>query len=218
MPANFLICLFLFGTVIFSETGPEPDVTNFKHTQEAFEEILIDADYTLDEALAGIEIPGWIRNELTLVNVEYYSFDDKLHRGQIVIHKVLAKDIEAIFELIKEKQFPIAKVIPIVKYNWSDEKSMLDNNTSAFNYRVVKGTNRLSNHAYGRAIDINPFQNFCIKNKYVSPKSSSYNPNKPGTITEDSFLVKEFKKRGWTWGGDWKTLKDYQHFEKKSGK
>lgn len=215
MPANFLINLFLLSTVISSGTELEPDVINFKQTQDAFVEILIDADYTLDEALEGIDIPGWIRNELTLVNVEYYSFDDKLHRGQIVIHKELAKDIEEVFELIKEKRFPVAKVIPIVKYNWSDEKSMLDNNTSAFNYRVVKGTNRLSNHAYGRAIDINPFQNPYIRNNYISPKGSSYNPNKPGTITKDSFLVKEFKKRGWTWGGDWKTLKDYQHFEKK---
>lgn len=215
MPANFLINLFLLSTVISSGTELDPDVINFKQTQDAFVEILIDADYTLDETLEGIEIPGWIRNELTLVNVEYYSFDDKLHRGQIVIHKELAKDIEEVFELIKEKRFPVAKVIPIVKYNWSDEKSMLDNNTSAFNYRVVKGTNRLSNHAYGRAIDINPFQNPYIRINYISPKGSSYNPNKPGTITKDSFLVKEFKKRGWTWGGDWKTLKDYQHFEKK---
>lgn len=37
----------------------------------------------------------------------------------------------------------------------NDNKSMSANNTSAFNYRVISGTKKLSNHSYGLAIDIN---------------------------------------------------------------
>jgi hypothetical protein len=178
-------------------------------------EIIVDCNYTLTEALDGIEIPEKIRVELELVNVEYFSSDNILHRGQLVIHKKLAGEIKKIFSIIKEKKFPVSKVIPIVKYNWSDDNSMKDNNTSAFNYRLVAGTNRISNHSYGQAIDINPFQNPHIKNGVFSPKGSNYSIQTPGTIYSEHFLVEEFKKLGWEWGGDWTSIKDYQHFEKK---
>jgi hypothetical protein len=183
--------------------------------QQQIEEVIIDSSYSLNEALEGIEVPESIRVELALVDVEYFSFDKKLHRGQIVIHKKLVDDIQKIFMLIKENKFPVEKVIPIVKYNWSDNESMLDNNTSAFNYRLVAGTNRVSNHSYGQAIDINPFQNPHIKNGIYSPKGSKYSVKTSGTIYDNHFIVNEFKKLGWDWGGDWTSPKDYQHFEKK---
>ena len=178
-------------------------------------EVIIDCNYSISEALYGIEVPESIRVELDLVEVEYFSFDKKLHQGQIVVHNKLTDDMKKIFKLIKEKEFPVAKVIPIVKYNWSDNESMNDNNTSAFNYRLVAGTNRVSNHSYGQAIDINPFQNPHIKNGIYSPKGSKYYLKEPGTIYDNHFLVIEFKKLGWDWGGDWTSLKDYQHFDKK---
>jgi len=178
--------------------------------------IIIDCKYTFEEALEGIEIPSTIINELTLVDVEYYSFDEKLHRGQIVINKKVGKDIIALFSLIKELKFPIAKVIPAVKYNWDDEASMNDNNTVAFNYRKVKGSKVLSAHSYGMAIDINPLQNPHIQGKITQPVNAKYDPKVRGTILRDSELVKEFVKRGWQWGGRWKSSKDYQHFEKKN--
>lgn len=178
-------------------------------------EPIVDCDYTIEEALHGIVIPGEIKSQLVIISVEYYSFDDKLHKGQIVIHKKLASDIQKIFEVIKKEKFPVEKVIPIVKYNWSDNESMNDNNTSAFNYRLVAGTKRMSNHSYGQAIDINPMQNPHIKNGIYSPKGSEYKKDVPGTIYDDHIIVTEFKKLGWDWGGDWYSLKDYQHFEKK---
>jgi hypothetical protein len=92
---------------------------------------------------------------------------------------------------------------------------MADNNTSAFNYRKVAGKNSLSNHSFGIAIDINPFQNPAIySDGNISPKGASYDTKKAGTIDEKSFITIEFKKLGWTWGGDWNSLKDYQHFQK----
>ncbi|RPI64134.1 MAG: M15 family peptidase [Ignavibacteriales bacterium] len=180
------------------------------------QEIILDCNYTFEEAIKGIEIPNSISKQLTLISVEYYSFDDRLHKGQLVVNKKAAKDIEEIFNFIKESKFPIAKVIPAVKFNWDDDASMNDNNTVAFNYRKVKGSKVLSAHSYGMAIDINPLQNPHIKGKVIQPAQGKYNVNASGTIIRDSKLVKEFVKRGWQWGGRWKSSKDYQHFEKKN--
>ncbi len=177
--------------------------------------IIVDSNCSLQEALSGIDISISIKKLLTIVNVYYYSFDGKLHKGQIVINKELVRDIKDIFKLIREKKFPIKKVIPISKYNWNDETSMEDNNTSAFNYRKIKGTKKLSYHATGRAIDINPKLNPRIKSGRVIPKGSFYNKKVPGTILKSSFIVKFFLKNGWDWGGNWKHSKDYQHFEKR---
>jgi hypothetical protein len=92
---------------------------------------------------------------------------------------------------------------------------MKNNNTSAFNYRFITGSRVISNHASGLAIDLNPKLNPYIKNGVILPEDCVYDTTKAGTITAGSNLVKEFKQRGWQWGGDWKNLKDYQHFEKK---
>ena len=178
-------------------------------------EIIIDCNFSLKAALNGKNIPEYIKKDLRILSVQYFSFDDKLHQGQSIIHKNLVNDLKQIFSLIKKIKFPIAKVIPIVKYNWNDEKSMEDNNTSAFNYRFVKGTNKLSYHAKGRAIDINPKLNPQVRKKIKVPKNSNYNSITPGTLFNDSPIVKEFKKLGWRWGGNWRSVKDYQHFEKR---
>jgi peptidoglycan LD-endopeptidase CwlK len=184
------------------------------HKQGKKNHIAIDSHITLQQSFAGKEIPNTNTKNLQMIDVEYYSFDKRLHRGQIVIHKELAGDIKEIFAMIKEKQFPIKKVIPMNNYNWSDEASMKDNNTSGFNYRVISGTRTFSAHALGRAIDINPFLNPMIKNGKVSPEGAVYNKYARGTITSRSWLTHEFYKRGWRWGGNWKFTQDYQHFEK----
>jgi len=176
---------------------------------------VIDSNIDFEQAVAGKNIPQSIVENLRLVDVYYYGFDKKLHKGQLVVHREVVLDIIEIFELIRETRFPISKVIPISKYGWSDDKSIMDNNTSAFNYRYISGTRVISNHASGLAIDINPGLNPYIKNGSSLPANCVYDTTKAGTILADSDLVKEFKKRGWQWGGDWKSLKDYQHFEKK---
>ena len=193
-----------------------PGITN-KNILHQNEEsgYVIDSDIDFEEAVAGHNIPQSVLDNLRLVNVYYYGFDDKLHKGQLVVHKAIVLDMLEIFELIRESRFPIGKVIPISKYGWSDEKSMQDNNTSAFNYRFISGSRVISNHAAGLAIDINPALNPYVKNGNSLPENCIYDTTKAGTILSDSELVKEFKRRGWQWGGDWKSLKDYQHFEKK---
>ena len=176
--------------------------------------IIIDSDMNFEQALSGINIPESVKKQLKLITVYYYGFDSKLHQGQLVVNKLAAKDLIEIFDLILELKFPVEKVIPISMYNWSDEAAMKDNNTSCFNYRFVSGTRILSKHAAGLAIDINPLLNPYVKDGETSPQNSNYDENVPGTISSNSQITLEFKIRGWTWGGDWKSLKDYQHFQK----
>ncbi len=176
------------------------------------QQAIVDSDYSNEVAIYNTNFPKHIVSTQELVTVQYYSFDKKLHQGQLVVHKDLVKDIVEIFEVIKEQKFPIESVIPIVRFSWSDSKSIQSNNTSAFNYRTISGTKKMSDHAYGRAIDVNPYLNPWVgKGK----SSRSYNPSIEGTLSSKTVVVKEFKKRGWKWGGDWKSSKDYQHFSKK---
>jgi len=164
--------------------------------------------------------PKEIRDNQTVVNVRYYSFDQKIHSGQIVIDQGLANDIKEVFGVALKERFPIASVIPISDEKflkdgrWDDDLSMAANNTSAFNYRVKTGGGNLSKHAYGFAIDINPMQNPYLKNDVVLPPGAKYNSKKKGTLTEDHPVVVKFLELGWSWGGHWRSLKDYQHFEK----
>jgi peptidoglycan L-alanyl-D-glutamate endopeptidase CwlK len=211
-----LTIIFFLTTSINAQQNQQ--LTRYSPDKEqttAVQKIMIDADYTFDEALRGSSIPSSVRNKLDLVTVKYYGFDGKLHQGQIIVNKEIVNDIVEIFKVIEEIKFSVEKVVPIVGYNWSDEKSMNDNNTSSFNYRFISGSRILSMHANGLAIDINPKQNPYVKNGTSIPAGSEYKLKNMGTIEPDSKIVKAFKERGWTWGGDWKSLKDYQHFQKK---
>ena len=128
----------------------------------------------------------------------------------------------AIFSKLHRARFPIEKIRLIDEYKGSDDASMADNNTSAFNHRPVIGEkNVLSNHSYGLAIDINPLINpYISRTNTVAPPEGKKYVNReikvPGIITKDSVCFRIFKDYGWAWGGDWKTIKDYQHFEKES--
>ena len=178
--------------------------------------IIEDCNYTLKEATTGITIPDYILNKLVIINVKYYGFDSLTHIGQIVVASEFADEVEIIFEELMDMKFPVEKVIPVVAYNWSDSLSMLDNNTSCFNYRTVPGCRWLSHHALGRAIDVNPKLNPYYQ-KYTNikyPYNSEYDTSVAGTLIKGSKAVEAFTRRGWRWGGNWYYSKDYQHFYK----
>jgi peptidoglycan L-alanyl-D-glutamate endopeptidase CwlK len=181
---------------------------------------IVDSDISLFEALKKYS-PHEFKKRQRLIDLLYYSFDGKIHKGQLVIDERLVKDIREVFRVALENKFPINSVIPISHHRflkngkWNeDDQSMLSNNTSAFNYRTVTGGKSLSKHAYGFAIDINPVQNPYIKGNVILPPKAVYDTRKPGTLIYYSPVVKTFRRLGWIWGGNWKSLKDYQHFEK----
>jgi peptidoglycan LD-endopeptidase CwlK len=183
---------------------------------------IIDSRMTESEAFDGLDpkCPKEIRERQKVVKLKYYSADGKIHQGQLVIDAALKDDIKKVFALALKERFPIYSIIPISDKRfrkdgrWDDELSMEANNTSAFNYREITGGGRLSNHASGRAIDINPFQNPYIKNGIVLPHGAKYDPSIAGTFTSDHPIVRAFLQLGWDWGGNWTSPRDYQHFEK----
>ncbi|MFA6136364.1 MAG: M15 family metallopeptidase [Candidatus Paceibacterota bacterium] len=182
--------------------------------------IIIDSNLTEQEVKLQnplLPCPEEILENQKVLGVRYWSFDNKLHQGQIVIDKRLEKDIIQIFEAIEKEEFPITSVVPASdpKFHWDDAVLMDKNNTSAFNYRTIAGQEKLSLHAFGQAIDINPRLNpYINKDGIVEPSGATRDLSKPGTIADDSFLIKLFEELGWEWGGRWKEIKDYQHFQK----
>jgi peptidoglycan LD-endopeptidase CwlK len=212
----FLVCIWI---LLFFLTGSAQSSNENRGT---LKHPIIDSRMSKREVFDGLDpnCPPEIRRRQKILKLKYFSFDGKIHRGQIVIDKDLVKDIKKIFKFARGEKFPIFSVIPVSdprfrkNGRWDDDLSMIANNTSAFNYRVKTGGGDLSNHAYGRAIDINTVQNPYVKGKLILPPNGSYVPNAAGTLTEDHPIVKMFVRLGWDWGGNWTRLQDYQHFEK----
>lgn len=161
--------------------------------------------------------------DLRYVKVLHYNFDGILQEGELICNQAIAQDMVEIFYELYLANYQIAKMVLIDAYGADDNLSMEDNNTSAFNYRVVSGTSRLSKHAYGLAIDINPMQNpFVDINEdgslYSSPAGSEIYADRTITfdhkIDEQDLCYQLFIEHGFIWGGHWKSYQDYQHFQK----
>jgi len=181
--------------------------------------IIIDANLTLEEVLKNkqtLSAPQEVLDRQRMVEVTYYAFDGLLHQGQIVVDMDLAEEVKEAFCIIKKTKFPIKSVIPFVDrcFMSEEEKMASINNTSAFNYRLMTDSNKLSNHAFGRAMDINPALNPFVKGAEVIPLSAKRDISLPGTIVGDEEFVAYLKSKGWEWGGDWTDRKDYMHLEK----
>ncbi len=158
--------------------------------------------------------------DLRNVQVSYWGFDNQAHSGDLIVHKEVAKEVLAIFSELYSARFPIEKLRPVSEHGGDDAASMAANNSSAFNCRRRTGNRkRYSNHAYGKAIDINPVQNpYVYKEKVLPEAGRAYlNRNKPakGLIRRGDVCQQAFKRHGWSWGGLWRRNKDYQHFEKR---
>lgn len=153
----------------------------------------------------------YIEKSIVDVNVDYIDFNGKVKSGILQVHKNVQNDVINIFNELKEIGFPIFQIKTIDNYNFSDEESVKANNSSAYNFRFVAGTTKLSDHAVGLAIDINP-----VQNPWLHPSALNifeYKPGTKGTIEHNSDVVKIFSKYGWYWGGNWRNP-DYQHFFK----
>lgn len=160
-------------------------------------------------------------DDLRLVNVSHFGFDRKVHTGKLVLHEDVAQDVVRALRMLYDERFPIRRMRLVDAYGASDFESIEADNTSAFNCRYVDGTTRWSEHAYGRAIDVNP-----IENPYVSSdgtvshdasrKYVDRSPYRRGMAVPGGVLVRAFQSIGWGWGGFWSGAKDYQHFSASS--
>jgi hypothetical protein len=157
---------------------------------------------------------------LRRVEVQYIGFDGQTHRGGLIVHEDLSPEVVAIFEQLLQMRFPIEKIRTVDAYPGADDElSMEDNNTSAYNCRDIPGTGRWSQHAFGRAIDLNPLLNPEVdRTGAVQPKNAvpylDRNRTDPGLLHAGDPVVRVFTDRGWRWGGSWRSPLDYQHFER----
>lgn len=162
--------------------------------------------------------------DLYYLNVLYCDFDGQTQSGELICNRLIAQDLLEIFKALYDASYQIEKIRLIDEYQADDDASCADNNTSCFNYRVVAGSDTLSKHALGMAVDINPFYNPYITypdgKERISPDGSEpYADRESGLahmILKDDLCYRLFIEHGFTWGGEWKSIKDYQHFQKSS--
>ena len=166
---------------------------------------------------------GIARSELCYLELSHYDFNGEEHIGQMVCNRQIAEDLLYIFSELYKVRYPIARMRLIDDYEASDLRSMADNNTSCFCYRHIAGSKNLSRHSRGMAVDVNPLYNPCLyvrSGRVLPPEGKAYAHDRdrrkdiPGKIDTADLCYRLFVSRGFRWGGAWRTLKDYQHFER----
>ena len=157
--------------------------------------------------------------DLRRVEGPVLGMDGATYAGVLVVHKNLAVGVAGILAELYQAKFPIESMVPIESFGGDDDRSTMANNSSAFNCRPVTGGHAFSEHAYGRAIDINPVQNPYVRSdgtvldvnakRFIDRAATA---GQSGVITANGTVVRIFRSKGWRWGGLFKRTKDYQHF------
>jgi hypothetical protein len=166
---------------------------------------------------------------LRYIPMLHYTAEGTVAKGEMVVHRDIAADVADIFQELYRLKYPIERMALADEFDCDDERCMRANNTSAYCHRAVKGSKRLSKHALGRAIDLNPLYNPCFRIvRNTRGDSIGYRQLQPATaeryvrrgerfpykMDANDAAVRLFKKKGFRWGGNWHQKKDYQHFEK----
>lgn len=224
-------------TIVPQDTIPLPDYSKFEcwNAGDVVDDSLVQA-YGLDKCFMADTISDNLfslmngatfhadtpvtRSELRYLKLLHYDHQGKIHLGEIICNRKIASDLLGIFRELFNERYPIERMMLISKYGGDDEASMAANNTSCFNSRKMTGGGKRSLHAYGMAVDINPLYNPYIKwmkdgSVKILPENASYtNSDSPYRIAKGDLCHRLFVEHGFKWGGTWRTVKDYQHFEK----
>ena len=227
-----LLCFLAFypGTAAGGEevlvTSPAISAQNIEYQyQEGFYSQKISKK--LKKRMRGVSYqknPNIQFSDLRYLRVLHYNFKGKVKSGEMVVNKSIAKKTLKLFYELYQIQYPIQRMELIDNYGADDVKSMEKNNTSCFCYREVDGKEKLSKHALGKAIDINPRINPYVYFGYVSPSNGRIYAQRDSRkckgkykdymIHKNDRVYKIFMKYGFrTWGGNWNYEKDYQHFQ-----
>lgn len=160
-------------------------------------------------------MPSWHRgcpvppSALRLMSLTYWGFDGRTHTGRVVVNRDAVRPVRRALHALYDARFPIRRMRLVDDYGASDDRSMAADNTSAFNCRLAAGSTHWSEHAYGRAIDINPRESPMLLDGRTLPRNARRAGE--GVIRADGPAVRAFARAGWGWGGRW-TSPDYQHF------
>ncbi|MDE6783338.1 MAG: M15 family metallopeptidase [Paramuribaculum sp.] len=162
-------------------------------------------------------------SDLRYLIIPHFDGHGSVRLGEMVCHRTVAKQLLDIFRELYSAHYPIERMVLIDDYDADDERSMSANNTSCFCYRTVAGSRKLSRHSLGKAVDINPLYNPFVRHtprgSIVSPEAGRQwvdrtNPAIPYAIRRGDAAWRAFTRRGWRWGGSWRTRPDYQHFQR----
>ena len=157
-------------------------------------------------------------SDLRIIDMTHWDFDGNVAYGELVVNADVADAVVTVFRQMYDGHFPIRRMERVDVYGGSDDASMAADNTSAFNCRNKTGsTTSWSVHSYGRAIDINTVENPYVSGSTVLPPAGAAyldrSDVRPGMIVDGDVVTRAFAKQKFDWGGDWHSLKDYQHFE-----
>ncbi len=161
------------------------------------------------------------RAELRYLRLSYCDADGATRTGEMVCNKAIASELVCIFRELWKAGYRIGTMQLVDDFDADDLRSMEANNTSCFNYRTVAGSTVVSKHGRGMAVDVNPLYNPCVRGSRVEPAGGrkwAWNRKRiadtPYLILRGDLCYRLFRQYGFRWGGDWRSLKDYQHFEK----
>lgn len=160
--------------------------------------------------------------DLRYLQILHYDANGEVKQGEMICNERISDDLLYIFKALFDAKYPIESVRLVDEYGADDNLSMINNNSSAFNFRYISGTTRLSKHSLGLAVDINPLYNPYVRmvnNKLsVEPIEAQEYADRtrdfPYKIDTADLCYQLFMQRGFVWGGNWESVKDYQHFEK----
>jgi len=159
--------------------------------------------------------------DLAWIRLTFRGFDGRRHTGELLVNGAVTRDVVRVFHQLWNHRFPIEQMVITGRAERDAKPTGDGNDTGSFNCRAVRGAKVFSQHAYGLAIDVNPFQNPYVKGALVLPElAGSYvrrSWHRPGMIAPDGPVVRAFRSIGWTWGGSWHSLKDLQHFSRSGG-
>lgn len=157
-------------------------------------------------------------DDLRYLKVRHVDFAGEVRTGELVVAASEAQGVVSVFRDLYRARWPIARMRLVDAYDGDDDASMAANNSSAYNCRAVAGTDSLSDHAYGRAIDLNPVQNPYVTpggvlppagREYADVDRSAGAVADRGVVVDDDVVVRAFRRIGWEWGDG---FADYQHF------
>lgn len=221
LPATPHTTEWVAGTVI-----PEAEIKD--HPMENW----FSSEEISDKVFARMWLKSWKkecplkRSDLRYLKVLHHNAEGKSQRGEMIVNADIADKVLRIFRKLYEAGYRIERMELIDNFDADDEKAMRANNSSSFNFRFMTGsTSRISKHGLGLAIDINPLYNPYVKRNadgtwHIEPSTATpyalerdKRQDIPYKISHEDLAYKLFTKEGFRWGGDWKSLKDYQHFE-----
>jgi len=155
-------------------------------------------------------------DELSYLTVSHFGFDGRFHTGEIIVNSDFDEEVVEVFRLMHEARFPIEQMRVITKEEIDAPPTGDWNDTTSFVCRPAVGSDSWSQHAYGLAIDVNPFHNPYLKGDLILPELATVYTDReeirPGMVYRGDVVTEAFADMGWGWGGNWSTLKDWMHF------